>query len=115
MDEEEKRVTFLYKLEEGVSEGSFGMHCAGMCGIPRRVITRAEETAEAWETTSRVGQKLKGKLTKEGEEVVGEVPLGVVSDLAWIIGKDTSREENGISDKEQERMLEVLMSAIECL
>lgn len=108
VDDEEKRVTFLYKLEDGVSEGSFGMHCAGMCGIPRRVIARAEETAEAWETTSRVGQKLRGKPVKEGEEVVGEVPLGIVSDVAWILG------EKGASamDNEGDRMLEGLLAAV---
>jgi DNA mismatch repair protein MSH6 len=109
VDEEEKRVTFLYKLEDGVSEGSFGMHCAGMCGIERRVIARAEETAEAWETTSRVGQKLRGKVVKEGEEVVGEVPLGIMSDVAWVLGEKQSVVEG---EAEEERMLEGLMAAV---
>ena len=59
VDEEEKRVTFLYRLEEGVAEGSFGMHCAAMCGINRGVIDRAEEAAREWEHTSRISQKLK--------------------------------------------------------
>lgn len=35
-------VTFLYKLEDGVAEGSFGMYCASMCGIPLKVVERAE-------------------------------------------------------------------------
>ena len=117
VDEEEKRVTFLYKLEEGVSEGSFGMHCAGMCGIPRRVISRAEETAEAWETTSRLGQKLKGKLVADGVEVIGEVPLGIVSDLAAVLRGYGNDAEGGpqATDQEQERMLEGLMCAIDRL
>jgi DNA mismatch repair protein MSH6 len=122
VDEEEKRVTFLYKLEEGVSEGSFGMHCAGMCGIPRRVIARAEETAEAWETTSRLGQKLMGKKVKvengtkeETDEVIGEVPLGIVSDLAAIMRGDGADDEPAVSAEEQERMLEGLMGAIDRL
>jgi DNA mismatch repair protein MSH6 len=112
VDEEEKRVTFLYKLEEGVSEGSFGMHCAGMCGIPKRVIARAEETAEAWETTSRLGQKLKGKMVEGGEEVVGEVPLGVVSDVAWILARKSAGRD-GLD--EEERLLEGLLAAVERL
>ncbi|KAL9577681.1 MAG: hypothetical protein Q9212_006211, partial [Teloschistes hypoglaucus] len=28
VDDEQRRVTFLYKLEDGVAEGSYGMHCA---------------------------------------------------------------------------------------
>src|SRR5947209_446552 len=36
VDDEKRKVTFLYKLEEGVAEGSFGMHCASMCGIPTK-------------------------------------------------------------------------------
>ncbi|KAI4247114.1 MAG: hypothetical protein LQ352_006222, partial [Teloschistes flavicans] len=42
VDDENRRVTFLYKLEDGVAEGSYGMHCASMCGIPRKVVERAE-------------------------------------------------------------------------
>src|SRR5256885_1277386 len=30
VDDDHRRVTFLYKLEDGIAEGSFGMHCAAM-------------------------------------------------------------------------------------
>src|SRR5690606_20482382 len=63
VDEEERRVTFLYRLEEGVAEGSFGMHCAAMCGIQGRVIERAEVAAREWEHTSR----LRGSLDRARE------------------------------------------------
>ncbi|KAF2965114.1 hypothetical protein GQX73_g8462 [Xylaria multiplex] len=52
VDDKNRRVTFLYKLEDGVAEGSFGMHCAAMCGIANRVIERAEVAAREWEHTS---------------------------------------------------------------
>ncbi|KAK0647080.1 DNA mismatch repair protein MutS [Cercophora newfieldiana] len=49
VDDAERRVTFLYKLEDGVAESSFGMHCAAMCGIPIGVVERAEVAAREFE------------------------------------------------------------------
>lgn len=94
----EKRVTFLYKLEEGIAEGSFGMHCASMCGIPRKIVNRAEEAARMFEHTSRLKERL------ESKEV--SVPLGVQSDFAWLV-----RGEVGVG----EDALGLLMKAIEAL
>ncbi|RMZ77096.1 hypothetical protein DV737_g4557, partial [Chaetothyriales sp. CBS 132003] len=108
VNEEERRVTFLYRLEEGVAEGSFGMHCASMCGIHKGVIVRAEEAAEAWEHTSKVGKRL-GKAAEavgKGAEGGAELPLGVLSDVASIL-----KEEEGVGD----RALQELMGAIERL
>ncbi|KAI4173967.1 MAG: hypothetical protein LQ348_006446, partial [Seirophora lacunosa] len=48
VDDERRSVTFLYKLEDGVAEGSYGMHCAAMCGIPAAVVGRAEAAAKEW-------------------------------------------------------------------
>ena len=96
VDEAERRVTFLYKLEDGVAEGSFGMHCASMCGIPAKVVKRAEVAAREWEHTSKL---------KEGLEKARKgcwVPLGVMSDVAWVL-----RENVG------ERGMEVLRRAVE--
>lgn len=79
VDDENRRVTFLYKLEEGVAEGSFGMHCASMCGIPAKVVDRAEVAAREWEHTSRLKESLeaaKGKCY---------VPLGMQSDVSWLL------------------------------
>src|ERR1700753_2110093 len=58
VDDEDRRVTFLYKLESGVAEGSFGMHCASMCGIPKKVVERAEDAAKEWEHTGRLKERL---------------------------------------------------------
>ncbi|GME33871.1 DNA mismatch repair protein msh6 [Neofusicoccum parvum] len=103
VDEEERRVTFLYRLEDGVAEGSFGMHCAAMCGINPKVIERAEVAAKEWEHTSR----LKESLEKARESCY--VPLGVQSDVAWLL------RENVGEDAVEERGLDVLMRAIEAL
>jgi DNA mismatch repair protein MSH6 len=102
VDEEERRVTFLYKLEEGVAEGSFGMHCAAMCGIPSKVIENAESAAKKWEHTSRLTESLE---RRKGGGLVG---LGWWSDVAWLLKDDHGGEVS-------ERGLEILRKAVEAL
>ncbi|KAF2837031.1 DNA mismatch repair protein Msh6 [Patellaria atrata CBS 101060] len=101
VDEAEKRVTFLYKLIDGVAEGSFGMHCAAMCGIPSRVIRVAEVAAKEFEHTSRLKESL------EMARGRSYVPLGVQSDVAWLL--------RGVGEEVGERGLEVLRRAVEAL
>jgi DNA mismatch repair protein MSH6 len=100
VDDDERRVTFLYKLEDGVAEGSFGMHCAAMCGINSRVIERAEVAAKEWEHTSR----LKDSLDKAKTGCY--IPLGILSDLGSLLGDKGDIGEKG---------LDVLLQAIEGL
>ncbi|KAI9656230.1 MAG: DNA mismatch repair protein msh6 [Bathelium mastoideum] len=102
VDEAQRQITFLYKLEDGVAEGSFGMHCAAMCGIPGRVIEKAEQAAREWEHTSRVRESL------EKAQQACYLPLGMLSDVAWLL-KDGG--EAGVED----RGLDVLQRAIEKL
>ncbi|OIW28118.1 DNA mismatch repair protein Msh6 [Coniochaeta ligniaria NRRL 30616] len=103
VDDKNRRVTFLYKLEDGVAEGSFGMHCAAMCGIPDKVIERAEVAAREWEHTSRLKESL--ELAKTG----CYIPLGILSDVASLLRGGTDEPE--IS----ERGVQVLLKAIESL
>ena len=103
VDEDNRRVTFLYKLEDGVAEGSFGMHCASMCGIPAKVIDVAERAAKEWEHTSRLKESL------EKARSGCYIPLGVQSDVAWYLKEVMSAD--GVGD----RGLNVLMKAINSL
>ncbi|UPK93202.1 hypothetical protein LCI18_004137 [Fusarium solani-melongenae] len=100
VNDEERRVTFLYKLEDGVAEGSFGMHCAAMCGISSRVIDRAEVAAKEWEHTSR----LKDSLDKAKTGCY--IPLGILSDVGSLLGDKGEMGEGGV---------DVLLKAIEAL
>ncbi|KAF4983522.1 hypothetical protein FZEAL_1057 [Fusarium zealandicum] len=100
VDEEERRVTFLYKLEDGVAEGSFGMHCAAMCGISTRVIERAEVAAKEWEHTSRLKDSL------EKAKTGCYIPLGILSDVGSILGDKNEMGDKGV---------DVLLKAIEAL
>ncbi|KAF2212463.1 hypothetical protein CERZMDRAFT_41610 [Cercospora zeae-maydis SCOH1-5] len=104
VDDDIRDVTFLYQLEDGVAEGSYGMHCAAMCGIPAKVIDRAEEAAQNWEHTGRIKESL--------EKAQGSdwMPLGLLSDVSWML-RDRDEEHEGIS----ERSLEVLRKAIAAL
>ncbi|KAL2003812.1 hypothetical protein VTN02DRAFT_2166 [Thermoascus thermophilus] len=108
VDDEVKRITFLYKLEDGVAEGSFGMHCASMCGIPSKVVERAEEAAKQWEHTSRLKESLE---RRKGGGLVG---LGWWSDVAWAL-REANGEDESSSNEVSERSLEVLRKAIEAL
>jgi DNA mismatch repair protein MSH6 len=92
VDAAEKRITFLYKLEEGVAEGSFGMHCAAMCGIPAKVIARAEVAAKEWEHTSRLQESL------EAARQNSHVPLGILSDVAWLLRGEGKMEARGLEN-----------------
>ncbi|CAK1354615.1 unnamed protein product [Cercospora beticola] len=104
VDDDIRDVTFLYQLENGVAEGSYGMHCAAMCGIPTKVIDRAEEAAQNWEHTGRIKESL--------EKAQGSdwMPLGLLSDVSWML-RDRDEEHEGIT----ERSLEVLRKAIAAL
>jgi DNA mismatch repair protein MSH6 len=103
VDESSKSITFLYKLEEGVAEGSFGMHCAAMCGIPNKIIENAEKAAREWEHTSRLGERMEVNRDEGGVYV----PLGVQSDVAWALREGLE----GVGD----RALDVLREAIAAL
>ncbi|KAF2202503.1 DNA mismatch repair protein Msh6 [Delitschia confertaspora ATCC 74209] len=103
VDDDSKSITFLYKLEDGVAEGSFGMHCAAMCGIPKNVIENAEKAAREWEHTSRLGERM--EVERGSGRVV--VPLGMQSDVAWLLREGLE----GVGEK----TIEVLREAIEAL
>ena len=107
VDDARRRVTFLYRLEDGVAEGSFGMHCASMCGIPARVVSRAEDAARRWEHTSRLRQSL------ERARAGCYIPLGVLSDVASLLREGDAAAGDG--GEVGERGVEVLLRAIEAL
>ena len=99
VDDTNRKVTFLYKLEDGVAEGSFGMHCASMCGISATIVESAENVAQEWE------RGRKERLGEREQDVEEMVPLGMLSDVAWAL-RGEGIDKGGF---------EVLMKAIEKL
>ncbi|KAI9596421.1 muts domain V-domain-containing protein [Syncephalis fuscata] len=53
VDDDRKKVTFLYKLTNGACPKSYGMHVANMAGVPTTIVHRAEEVAKTFEQQSR--------------------------------------------------------------
>ncbi|EGE01700.1 DNA mismatch repair protein msh6 [Trichophyton equinum CBS 127.97] len=109
VDDAERRVTFLYKLEDGVAEGSFGMHCASMCGIPSKVVEGAEIAAKQWEHTSRMKESLE---KRKGGGLIG---LGWWSDVSWILKESAQATDEATRSKNGDRGVEILLKAIEAL
>lgn len=80
VDSKSKKITFLYKLENGQSNGSFGMHVATMCGIPVDIVENAEIAAKNWEHTSKLN-----KLNKlDFKDKFNNLTLGLESDFSWL-------------------------------
>ena len=46
VDEELNEVTFLYKLVDGVAQGSFGTHLARMASVPLSIVEHAEQKSK---------------------------------------------------------------------
>jgi len=119
VDDSERNITFLYKLEKGVAEKSFGMYCAAMCGIQKKIIDRAEEAAKNFEHTSRLKDSLEAKRKVGLEDGNDYVPLGFQSDFAWLLKKAigaATMEEAGGNDEEMDGMaMKVMLNAIATL
>lgn len=98
VDDETRKVTFLYKLEDGVSPGSFGMHVASMCGIDKSIVDRAEEAAKNFEHTAKMRKLLE---VDKNHELV---PLSMQSDFAWIV----KHENDKLSDHGLHNMLKIV-------
>lgn len=76
-------ITFLYRLQRGLADASFGVWCARLAGLPGSVLSRAQEKADALRVDTRergvaaVGARLRALLGaarqgggKEGKEGV---------------------------------------------
>lgn len=87
VDENTRNVTFLYKLIEGQSEGSFGMHVASMCGIPKEIVDNAQNAAENLEHTSKLIKQQK-IASKDFELDDISMPLGIQSDFVRLVYGD---------------------------
>jgi len=108
VDDDERNITFLYKLEEGVAEKSFGMYCAAMCGINRKIIDKAEEAAKVFEHTSRLKDSLEA--ARQG----AYIPLGMQSDFTWLL-KRTGTEQAEEGSSSDEMAMSVMLKAIAAL
>lgn len=63
--EMKNQVIFLRKLQPGGSEHSFGLHVAGMAGMPKYVLNRAEKMLGQLEKSREQGRQNGGKTKKD--------------------------------------------------
>lgn len=87
VDELAKNVTFLYKLVDGQSEGSFGMHVASMCGIAKEIVENAQKAAENMEHTSKLAKQKIAALSSYHDKT-NSLSLGVESDFVRLVFGD---------------------------
>ncbi|SCW04281.1 LAFE_0H10066g1_1 [Lachancea fermentati] len=86
VDEGSRNITFLYKLVDGQSEGSFGMHVASMCGISKDIVSNAQKAADNLEHTSMLIKKR--QQADSGMDEKKMIPLGLQSDFVRFIKGD---------------------------
>ncbi len=64
-----KKILFLRKLVEGGSEHSFGIHVAKLAGMPKQVLSRAEDMLKQLEASHELADGKPGKKVKVKEAV----------------------------------------------
>ncbi|KLT38917.1 hypothetical protein CC85DRAFT_289044 [Cutaneotrichosporon oleaginosum] len=87
-------ITFLYRLERGLADASFGVWCARLAGLPASLLQRAQERADALKADTRdrgvtaVGARLRAILdVAQGDsspEEVGRAARRLDSALAFV-------------------------------
>ncbi|KAF9438134.1 DNA mismatch repair protein msh6 [Entomortierella beljakovae] len=97
VDQANREVTFLYKLIEGVCEKSYGMNVAHMAGVPRKIVDRAEEMADAFELKQE-SKREEEKKVMQGTKNIGQ---GMIMDLAYMFSRvDKARKSEVEMDED---------------
>ncbi|ORX70774.1 hypothetical protein DL89DRAFT_266906 [Linderina pennispora] len=84
VNEEEHRVTFLYRLTRGVASKSHGMNVAAMAGVPVSIVKQANEVAEKFEHGVKQRQKVR-QMDVDVDESDDMMPLALQSDFANLL------------------------------
>lgn len=92
LPEQGQGIIFTYQLEDGIADGSYGMHCAAACGIPSTIIRQAEAVAV---------QASLGHTLRPGHPGNNTVLAGWQSDIAHILREEAS-----------DRSIDILLAAI---
>jgi DNA mismatch repair protein MSH2 len=73
------QLTFLYSLQDGPADQSYGAHVAELAGFPAPVVAAARRRAEEYEAGSGLGRSAKRPRTGEKDEGSGLVPGDAVA------------------------------------
>ena len=69
--ESKGEIVFLYKLMQGGTDQSFGVHVAKLAGLPYEVIQRAEEIQQILEKDDEMVKRIKAKKLEEQKSLDG--------------------------------------------
>ncbi|KAI0031342.1 muts domain V-domain-containing protein [Vararia minispora EC-137] len=88
VNDEERELTFLYKLVDGIATGSFGTHVASLAGVPSDVVSRATVVSEDFANQFRA--RVEGKRARTAE---ARIPLVAQADFAFLHALVTGRQK----------------------
>ncbi|KAI8325127.1 hypothetical protein GQ54DRAFT_295760 [Martensiomyces pterosporus] len=94
VNEEEHRVTFLYRLQRGVASKSHGMNVAAMAGVPVAIVKRANAIAEQFEHGIKQKYLQKGRSEQATQSDGTQSTLGTPT-LAGSTPTPTGSEDAG--------------------
>lgn len=83
-NDDERTVSFLYKVADGVSPKSYGMNVAAMAGVPAAIVDVADATAKQFESDQRARQ---GRATQERSSL----PLTALADFSALFKRNNKR------------------------
>ncbi|MBM7659277.1 DNA mismatch repair protein MutS [Bacillus mesophilus] len=92
--EQNGRVVFLHKVQEGAADKSYGIHVAELAELPQKLISRARQLLATFE-----GEKVTSTTTKK--EITEETQLSFFAEQA------TTVKESNLSDKEREILKQI--------
>ncbi|KAG8802715.1 MutS-like protein [Serendipita sp. 398] len=80
----DKQITLLYKVEEGASDQSFGIHVAQLCNFPESVVKHAKRKAEELEDFGREDDSMlySKQDIEEGTKITQELFQAIASHSA---------------------------------
>ncbi|OZJ02922.1 hypothetical protein BZG36_04117 [Bifiguratus adelaidae] len=98
VNENEREVTFLYKLTPGACQKSFGMNVAHMAGVPTSIITNAEKIAAQFEASHRLRDTtVLAKERKDGQDI----SMATLSDFSYLL-KAGQPNNNDVGDRAED-------------
>ncbi len=89
-------VVFMYEIEKGKADRSYGIHVAKLAGLPHNVIKRAESVLQSLESKK-----------SQIDEILGELPLFSLMPPTDDKNADSGYEQNKSSDKLKNALLEI--------
>ncbi|GAB7355416.1 hypothetical protein MBLNU459_g5932t1 [Dothideomycetes sp. NU459] len=104
-----REVTLMYKVEEGISDQSFGIHVAELVRFPQKVVNMAKRKADELEDFSGKHEEVQVQATKEQVEEGNRLLKELL--VEW---KDVV-EKGGLSKEEQVAKMKELIMGNEAL